>query len=568
MGVVRRGGLCDLECMASSRAILLVAASLLVACGDDSSPGGVAETDTDTDGTTGPSTSDNPTTGAETSTGVESTTTVDPSTSSTSEAVDGSSSSTGGPTDEPPDVTLMVAGETNPETLAGADRIPLVAEATDDSAVDRVEFYRDGELIATDDEAPYETEVLLTSLDNATIQFSATAYDDAEQSDESSVSLEVDIIGANIVHVATDVLEAGGLAYAPGGGVAVAEDGSVLVTTSTLDADTNAFGLRAARVSADLSEIDWNVRVPAEPVADGEQILGTGEPVLLESAGRLFMTGTTFSPSAEVYATTIISVPLDGLPPSVPYEQDGLDDASFNIPGLVRGPGNDIILHGPGDTLSRVAAGAAVWQVPTVGFTISDLGATHMSSDANGDVLLDSLECAGDPCNWTIRKILAEDGSEAWQQTVPADVDLSDFHVGASVTAPNGDAILAFGLSPAAGGDIRIIRWDADGNQIDTFDLDSGDTSLTVSDVEVDEQGQLVLLGSRVGEDSIDANLIRMAPDGTQLWSRSFGFGTERDLSLAFTLDSRGRVVMAGLADPQAGFLVFAASLWLAIVDL
>lgn len=552
--------------MASSRAHLLLATSLLVACGDD--PNSAADTDTDTDSTTGAPTTGMPSTGGPGSSGTPSTTGVDPGTSSTTEAVDESSSSTGGPTDAPPEVTLSVAGETDPDALEGADRVPLLAEATDDSAVDRVEFYRDGELIATDDEAPYETEVLLTSLDNATIQFSATAYDDADQTDESAVSLEVDVIGANIVHVATDVLEAGGLAYAPGGGVAVAEDGSIFVTTSTMDQETSAFGLRAARVTADLSEVEWNVRVPAEALADGEQIMGTGEPVLLESAGRLFMTGTTFTPTAEFFETTVVSVPLDGLPPTVPYEEVGTDANSFNIPGLVRGPDNDLILHGPGDTLSRISGGGALWQVPTVAFTVSDLGATHMSSDDDGNVLLDALNCSADPCSWNIRKILAEDGSEAWQQTVPADVDTSDFHVGASTTAPNGDAILAFGLAPDVSGDIRIIRWDAGGNPVESFDLDSGDTSLTVSDIEVDPQGQLVLLGSRFSETDIDANLIRMAPDGTQLWSRSFGFGTERDLSLAFTFDDRGRVVVAGLADPQSGFLVFAASLWLAVVDL
>ncbi|MBV1861158.1 MAG: hypothetical protein KUG77_22265, partial [Nannocystaceae bacterium] len=246
----------------------------------------------------------------------------------------------------------------------------------------------------------------------------------------------------------------------------------------------------------------------------------------------------------------------------------GEDETTFNIPGLVAGPPGDIILHGPGDTLSRISAGVPVWQVPTVAWNVADLGATHMSSDVAGDVVLDALECSLDPCTWTVHKIAALDGAHAWQASLPVEVELSDYHVGASVTAPNGDVVLAYGQSAAAGGDIQLVRWDAAGTPLDTVAVDSGTASLTVADVEFDAQGQIVILGSRIEIDGTDANVLRVSPDGTVLWSRSFGFGNERDLSLAFALDARGRVVVAGLADPQAGFLVFNASLWLAIVDL
>jgi len=466
-------------------------------------------------------------------------------------------------------VTLTVAGQARPGTLAGADLVPLEAEATDDGSIDRVEFFRDGELLATDDEAPYVAEVLLTSLDNASIEFHAVAYDDADQSTDSEiVSLEVDIIGANIVHVATDLLAAGGLAYAPGGGVQLGEDGSVYVATSTYDVKENVVGLRAARVSADLSSVDWNLRVPEVAVPGGDQILITGEPLLVESADRLLIAGTSIAGGGGLFEATVVSVALDGISAVVPYSEVGLDDSSFNIPGLVAGPPDDIILHGPGDTLSRLSAGVPVWQVPTVAWNISDFGATHMSSDTAGDILLDALECSDDPCTWTVHKIAAADGAQAWQQVLPVDVEVSDFHVGASVTAPNGDVVLGYGESEAAGGDIQLVRWDADGNPLETVAVDSGDAMLTVSDIEFDAQGQIVLFGSRVEGGSADANLLRVSPEGTVLWSRSFGFGTERDLSLAFALDPRGRVVVAGLADPQIGFFVFSASLWLATVDL
>lgn len=538
----------------------------LVACGDDSGRAGL-DTDTDTAGTTSVDPTGSTTVPGSSSTG-EPTTATDPASSSSTDAAD-SSTSTGTPVDELPTISLTVAGLARPEPLTGADVVPLEADASDDGAIDRVEFFRDGELFATDDEAPYTAEVLLTSLDNASIEFHAVAHDDAAQfADSEVVSLEVDVIGANIVHVATDLLQAGGLAYAPGGGVQLGADGSVYVATSTLDETENAFGLRAARVSADLSTVDWEVRVPEVATPTGDELLVTGEPLLVEAADRLLMAGTSLATAGGAFEATVVSVALDGSSATVPYSELGADDNSFNIPGLVAGPPNDIILHGPGETLSRISAGVPVWQVPTVSWNVSDLGATHMSSDVGGDILLDALSCGGDPCTWTVHKIAAADGAEAWQASLPVEVELSDFHVGASVTAPNGDVVLAYGQSASAGGDIQLVRWDADGNDLGTVVVDSGTAALTVSDVEFDAQGQLVILGSRIDDEAADANLLRVSPEGTVRWSRSFGFGTERDLSLAFALDARGRVVVAGLADPQTGFLVFAASLWLATVDL
>ncbi len=541
-----------------------LAGVLVLACGDDGARADL-ETDTDLGSSTGVDPT-MPTTQAESSTTGEPMSVTGASSSSSTGSQD---TSTGAPVDELPVVTLSVAGEANPGTLSGADLVPLEAEASDDGSIDRVEFFRDGELIATDEQAPYSAEVLLTSLDNASIAFHAVAYDDAEQSaDSETVSLEVDVDGATIVHVATDVLEAGGLAYAPGGGVQIGADGTIYVATSTLDQSESAFGLRAARVSADLSTVDWQVRIPEVITPESDDILVTGEPLLVETADRLLIAGTSLTTGGGFYEATVVSVSLDGSTASVPYSEVGEDTSSFNIPGLVAGPPNDIILHGPGDTLSRISAGVPVWQVPTVAWNISTLGATHMSSDASGDVVLDALTCTGDGCSWTLRKIAAADGALAWQDTLDVDVETSDYHVGASVTAPNGDVVLAYGQSADAGGDIQLVRWDAVGNPVSTVSLDSGVDALTVSDIEFDAQGQMVILGSRIEEDGADANLLRVSPEGTVLWSRSFGFGTERDLSLAFALDARGRVVISGLADPQTGFLVFSASLWLAVVDL
>ena len=543
---------------------LTVLGALLVACGDD---GGGSAVDTDTDtGSSSSGGSGSPTSGPAESSTTDDSTSGGPVTSSTTDP--GTSSSTGPAVDEPPTVTLQVAGSAKPEALDGADLVPLVAEAADDNAVARVEFFRDGELLSTDEEAPFEAEVLLTSLDNADVEFHAVAYDDAEQSGTSeTVTLEVAVIGANIQHVATDVLEAGGFSYQPGGGVMVVDDGTVFVATSTLDADVNGFGLRAAQVSADLSTVAWERRVPEVAVEDGEQLLVTGEPVLFAADGRFVIAGTGFDNDSNTNTAMLVGLTLDGNSATTVFEEPGPDETEvLNIPGAVAGPAGDVILHGPGPALTRLMGPNTVWQVPAPGFDVSALGATHMSSDAAGDVLLDTLVC-GKACTWTVSKRAGADGATLWERETTLNASLSDFHVGASVTAPNGDVLLAYGEGED-GGDIRLVRWGADGSDLGSVTVDSGDAAFTVSDVEFDAQGQIVVLGSRIQDTDADANLLRLTPDGAVLWQRSFGFGTDRDLSLAFTLDRRGRVVMAGLADPETGFLLFAASLWLAIVDL
>lgn len=82
---------------------------------------------------------------------------------------------------QPPEVTL-----TSPEAGFGTPitcPAPLAAEATDpDGAIDRVEFYVNGELVATDDTAPYEAEASgpgghLVEGENTAF---ARAYDDGD----------------------------------------------------------------------------------------------------------------------------------------------------------------------------------------------------------------------------------------------------------------------------------------------------------------------------------------------------------------------------------------------------
>jgi membrane peptidoglycan carboxypeptidase len=71
-----------------------------------------------------------------------------------------------------------------------ADRvIPLVAEAVDDYALDRVEFYRDGQFVGADTEYPYGFEWRITGA--GTERFSAVAFDRVGNQTNTEVVVEV-----------------------------------------------------------------------------------------------------------------------------------------------------------------------------------------------------------------------------------------------------------------------------------------------------------------------------------------------------------------------------------------
>ena len=89
---------------------------------------------------------------------------------------------------EPPSVEIV-----KPEDgsyLAGA--ITIEAEASDDVAVDRVEFYINGTLAYTDYEAPYEYEWNTTEWSDGTYIIRAVAYDTSDKSSWDAITVIVD----------------------------------------------------------------------------------------------------------------------------------------------------------------------------------------------------------------------------------------------------------------------------------------------------------------------------------------------------------------------------------------
>jgi membrane peptidoglycan carboxypeptidase len=88
-----------------------------------------------------------------------------------------------------PTIALQ-AGEPNQLFRYPADRaIPIVANVSDNLAINRVEFYHNGRLIATDSEWPYGFEFPISQ--PATEQFSATVFDQVGNTAEAQIQVEI-----------------------------------------------------------------------------------------------------------------------------------------------------------------------------------------------------------------------------------------------------------------------------------------------------------------------------------------------------------------------------------------
>jgi Bacterial Ig domain/Glucodextranase, domain B/Divergent InlB B-repeat domain len=92
--------------------------------------------------------------------------------------------------DAPPKISM--ASSTASITAVGS--LKLVAAASDDKGVTKVEFFQGTQKLGEDATAPYELEKAVGMVDNGSMEFTATAYDTKDQSSTSDkVSVEVQI---------------------------------------------------------------------------------------------------------------------------------------------------------------------------------------------------------------------------------------------------------------------------------------------------------------------------------------------------------------------------------------
>src|SRR6185437_8949031 len=109
------------------------------------------------------------------------------SSASLSVSIQNSSSDTQAP-------TVSITAPTSGTTYTSAQTVTITASASDNVGVSKVEFYKDGSLLATDTSSPYSSSLTLSSASNGTHTLLAKAYDAAGNvGTSSSVSITVNI---------------------------------------------------------------------------------------------------------------------------------------------------------------------------------------------------------------------------------------------------------------------------------------------------------------------------------------------------------------------------------------
>lgn len=522
--------------------------------------------------------------GTEGSSGAASETTnappISPEPETEGDPTEGLDSTSDGRGDDPPAVELQVNGSTSPAELVAAGHVPLSATATDDGAVTRVEFYDGEELLATDDAAPFDAEILLTSLDGGAHTFTARAFDDADQMGQSApVELTVSIEGGGTVASETNLFQMGGLLFHPGIGAVLDAEDNVIVVGSLSTANFEVTGLGAISLTPDLADTNWQVSVPMSLVDGQPQFITFGQPALsldgstVAIAGNAMGTDGVLDPNASIFR-----VAADGSGP-LPFFDVPSDPMVQNLPlaGIAIDPSGDVFLAGPDDDITKLDAspgGGTLWQSPVgQAWTNADLGGHRIRADVEGNVIFDVFTCdaMSDTCTLQTRKINGFDGNELWSHDLELGDDATFLHVGGSAPGPDAQVLTLHGPPLVDGGGLRMVLRDESGAmQQDLVLTGEGDT-FSVADVAYDAQGRIVAVGQRLpgGDPTLrEPFAIRFDETGDVLWQRTFAFGASDDQAMALALDRHGRLVVVGIADIESIFVVFLGDVWVAQLDL
>jgi len=484
-----------------------------------------------------------------------------------------------GTTDDPPTVELLVDGSGAPPDLEHARRVALSAQASDDGTVTRVEFYDGDTLLSSDDAAPFEAEVLLTSLDAGAHAFTALAVDDADQEGTSDpVTLTVSIMGGATVASETNLFQMGGILFHPGIGAVIGNDDEVIVAGSLSTTNFDVTGLGMISLSPDLSATNWQVSVPMSLVEGQPQYLTMGQPHLSPDGGAVLIGGNSMGIDGELSNNTaVLRVAADGSGP-LPFLEIESDPEVQNVPlpGLATDAEGNIFLAGPDDDITKLMpmGGGTLWESPVgTAWTTSLLGGHRMRTDDEGDLVFNAFTCNAetDTCSLETRKINGFSGNLQWNQAIEQTGTQYRLHVGGSAPGPDGRVLTLHGPPLEDGGGLHMVLVDGDGGvQQDAMLGGEGDV-FAVADLAYDEQGQVTAVGTIFpgGDESMRSPFAaRFGDDGTLLWQRTFSFGMVDDQAMALALDRHGRVVVVGIADIEAFFIVFLGDVWVAQLDL
>jgi len=203
------------------------------------------------------------------------------------------------------------------------------------------------------------------------------------------------------------------------------------------------------------------------------------------------------------------------------------------------------------------AVGNQLWVAEYYGPEFNGGSANATAVDDSGHVYLaGTASVSGRSGDAAIVKF-DSNGNLMWQRT-----DGSRFSSAADNFADvkidqNGDIIVAgtFGFNTAAGPDVALSKYDADGNLIWSQEFDGGVGSDVGMKLVLDAQNNIIVLGyTEVDFDDYDTLLLKYDPAGNLIWSATQGGdGAGVDFPRDLAIDAQGNLYVVGTEQPFAG---------------
>lgn len=510
-------------------------ALLVTACFNPDAPG----SDTD-DGTSG--SGDSSATGSGDSVGSSGPTGA----ATGSEATSQTGTDSSGGVDLPPEVTAFtVNGSDSPAEIAVSGMVTLDADANDDVGIDRVEFYDGEQLVAVAAQSPYRAEVLLSSADNGSHLMWARAVDSAEQeglSDE--IEFSVSVLGGEMLEIREDI---GTTLFFLPSAPRVAVDGDRVRLAALGD------GLALDYRSFDLG-LSLVQHTPPPDSTDSSDANSTSRPQRTVSGTHVLIGGAVRGPDDQ-WNSAIFRV----------------DDDTANVERLIFGPA-----HSPAQAPLGISADGTVsffLNNAVVAKYTADLATQLWTAEAGSEssgplalaispdddvVVVYSGAGCGAETGSCVRKIRSN-GDIEWTRTMPS------LHLSVAIS-DNGEIAIPNNATEES---TSIDLLAPNGDRIRTIDLRSTPYRRTL-EVLFDPQGNLLVVGALtevVGDNDV-AWAMRLGPDGTVIWERTYHF-TPSSMATSITVDPSGRVYMAGLGEViDPGLLSFTAPLFIAELAL
>jgi WD40 repeat protein len=473
-------------------------------------------------------------------------TTTEPTGSTTDPDTTESEGDSTGPTDTdaPPVITAFtVDSSTIPQEQQTAGMVAFDVDAIDDVGIDHIEIYDGDELVATVDEIPYVTDLLLTSANNGTHLYSAIAYDTAGQTAESEVvPLSVSIVGGAMLELREDIADVQmthAVSALPRVVISPSEEVTVL-TTVREDAITEPrYGISAITYTDTLSLLWTDSRWPLE-FGPYNAYMNFGHPIYRTSTSSWWTGCGMLGEVTRDRAVAIVDTTAEAftsIEPLGPVEQVFASPVTSDSSGAV------IFSPALGQLQKRPTLdGAPTWTVP-----VGDDENVFFTDIlvAPDDTIIAAFSgqhgCPPDASHCVYK--LSAEGDVLWTRTAPTSSAASTLGIAVS---PEGNVALA-GL---ADGPARLFVYDENGNLL-TDQLLTGDPRHEVRDLVYDTQGALVVAGDLqldLSDTDREAWAGRFDEQGNPIWFQVYDLDSDGGLT-GIATNPKGKLFAVGWKD-------------------